>query len=129
MDEIEKRKKLEKEKFNPENRLKEIFKEGAAQMAEENKIKKNPNMSMAMWGDSSTFNMNELLRNNIKNSPYFNELFAMKSVPEVRYKGKIYVIFARLLMKSQKKQHMLSHGSQDTLEFLQHFSAVCIDFY
>lgn len=84
MDEIEKLKKLEKVKFNPENRLKEIFKEGGSNMVEENKVKKNPNMPMQMWGDSSTFNMNELLRNNIKNSPYFTEIFAMKSIPEVK---------------------------------------------
>jgi len=83
IDEIEKKKKQEKEKSNPENRLREIFGESLNAAAEENKVKKNPNAPMAIWGDTSTFNINELLRNNIKTSPYFNEILPLRNVQEI----------------------------------------------
>lgn len=83
MDEIEKRKQKEKDKANPENRLREILGDGTTGNPEDIKNKKNPNMPMQVWGDPSTFNMNELLRTHIKNSPYFNELFALRTIAEV----------------------------------------------
>ena len=84
IDEIEKKKKQEKEKSNPENRLREIFGENVHSAADENKVKKNPNAPMATWGDQTTFNMNELLRNNIKTSPYFSEILPLRTVQEVQ---------------------------------------------
>jgi len=87
IEEIEKKKKQEKEKSKPENRLREIFGENLPSAADENKVKKNPNAPMALWGDQTTFNMNELLRNNIKSSPYFSELLALRTVPEVPFEN------------------------------------------
>ena len=81
MDEIEKKKQQEKERTNPENRLREILNTGNH---EDVRNRKNPDAPMAIWGDSNTFNVNELLRNNIKSTPYFNELFNYRTIQEVR---------------------------------------------
>ena len=82
LDEIEEKRRGELEKLNPENRLREIL--GAEPTSHQEQHKpKNPNAPMPIWGDGSTFNMNEILRNNIKSSQFFSDLQNYRSFHEV----------------------------------------------
>lgn len=57
-----------------------------------NKVDKNLKI-FPIWGDSSTYNINPLLRNNILSSQYFKDLYLLKTYHEVLYffyKTKIY---------------------------------------
>jgi len=43
----------------------------------------NPNAPMSIWGDSTTYNFNDLLRRNILSTKYFTELHSMTTMYEI----------------------------------------------
>lgn len=47
-----------------------------------NKVDKS-NKIFPIWGDSSSYNINPLLRNNILSSQYFKDLYLLKTYHEV----------------------------------------------
>jgi len=49
------------------------------ELKEPEQKKRDPNTQLPIWGDSSTFNMNEVLRQNILQCQYFKDLFNIRT--------------------------------------------------